>query len=181
MMLLRSLLHRWVRQNDGMAVMETAMLFPILLVMLLGVYDVGHAITVNHKMITASNAAADLLTRSQSVSDRSLDQAIKAAGLAMNPYADSDDIGIDIISVQYDDDDQPEILWRESKNMASNGGLEAQAADRSFGLGTKGEGVLMVTVLYDYEPTFGSMVINAFRMREVAFSRGRRSSVVTRE
>ena len=172
-------LRRWTRQESGMALMETAFLFPVLLVMLLGVYDVGHAITVNHKMITASNVAADLLTRTQSVSSSELDQAIKAAGLAMNPYANENNIGIDIISVQYDEDDDPEILWRESRNMGD--GLQADAAARSFGLGTKGEGVLMVTVLYDYTPTFGSMVINAFRMREVAFSRGRRSSVVTRD
>ena len=181
MISLSALLHRWARQKDGMAVMETAMLFPVLLVMLLGVYDVGHAITVNHKMITASNAAADLLTRGQTVSDRSLDQAIKAAGLAMNPYAGANDIGIDIISVQFDDDDEPQVLWRETRNMGGSGALEADAAERSFGLGTKGEGVMMVTVLYDYKPTFGSMVIDAFRMREVAFARGRRSSVVARE
>lgn len=161
-----------------MAVMETAMLFPVLLVMLLGVYDVGHAITVNHKMITASNVAADLLTRKQAVSNNDLEQAIMAAGLAMNPYANDQDIGIDIISVQYDENDDPVMLWRETRNMGD--GLEADAVSRTFGLGTEGEGALMVTVLYDYTPTFGSIVIDAFRMREVAFARGRRSSVVTR-
>lgn len=175
------LLNRFLRQESGMALMETAMLFPILLVMLFGIYDVGHAITANHKMITASNVAADLLTRTQSVSDRELDQAIEAAGLAMRPYDTSGGLRIDIISVRFDDDDEPVVLWRESRNMTGDLSPDPDAADRTYGLGTKGEGVMMVTVVYDYEPTFGNMVIKKFRLRETAFARGRRSSVVTRD
>jgi hypothetical protein len=40
---------------------------------------------------------------------------------------------------------------------------------------------MIVTVLYDYVPTFGNVVIKNFRLRETAFARGRRSSVVSRE
>lgn len=172
-----SLFQCWFRQTEGVALMETAMLFPILLVMLFGVYDVGHAITANHKMITATQVAADLITRSQSVSDTEIDQAIEAAGLAMQPYETIAAMGIDIVSVQYDVDDEPVALWRETRNMT----VDENAVGKSTGLGTEGEGAVIVTIVYDYEPTFGSIVINAFRMRETAFARGRRSSVVSRE
>jgi len=176
-MILKTLFHRWMRQSEGVAIMETAMLFPILLVMLFGVYDVGHAITANHKMITATQVAADLVTRSQSVSDNELNQAIEAAGLAMQPYETSVGMGIDIVSVQFDENDEPVALWRETRNMTA----DESAIEKATGLGTEGEGAVVVSIVYDYEPTFGSMVINAFRMRETAFARGRRSSVVTRE
>lgn len=171
------ILRRWVRQVEGVALMETALLFPVLLVMLFGVYDVGHAITANHKMITATQVAADLITRTQSVSDSELNQAIEAAGLAMRPYETGANLGIDIVSVQYNQDDEPVALWRETRNMTA----DATAVERSTGLGTEGEGAVIVTIVYDYEPTFGHMVINAFRMKETAFARGRRSSVVSRE
>ena len=177
MIILSSLFRRWLRQAEGMALMETALLFPVLLVMLFGVYDVGHAITANHKMITATQVAADLIARTQSVSDSELNQAIEAAGLAMRPYETGNSLGIDIVSVRYDADDEPVALWRETRNMTA----DATAVDRSTGLGTEGEGAVIVTIVYDYAPTFGSMVIHAFRMKETAFSRGRRSSVVTRE
>jgi hypothetical protein len=173
------MLKRWKADTQGSALVEAAILFPVLLTMLFGVYDIGHAITANHKMITASQVAADLITRTPTVSTRELEQAIEAAGLAMAPYEAGDSIGIDIISVRFDVNDEPQQVWRETRNMTIPPG--DQTIEKSIGLGMSGEGALIVTVLYDYEPTFGSMVIDSFRMRETAFARGRRSSVVTRE
>lgn len=174
-----NLIKRWKSQTQGAALMEAAILFPVLLTMLFGVYDIGHAITVNHKMITASQVAADLITRTPTVSTNELNQAIEAAGLAMAPYADSSNIGIDVISVRFDEDDNPQQVWRETRNMNTND--NEAALEKSRGLGTEGEGALVVTVLYDYVPTFGNVVIKSFRLRETAFARGRRSSVVSRE
>ena len=173
----RTLFHRWLGRTDGVAMMETAMLFPILLVMLFGVYDVGHAITANHKMITAAQVAADLITRSQTASDADINQAVEAAGLAMQPYESAAAMGIDIVSVRFDANDLPVELWRETRNMTADEG----AVDKSTGLGTEGEGAVIVTIVYDYEPTFGHTIINTFRMRETGFARGRRSSIVSRE
>lgn len=175
----KKIARRWFCDEEGSALVEAGFLFPVLLIMLFGVYDVGHAITANHKMITASQVAADLITRTPSVSPSELNQAVAAAGQAMSPYADAGDIGIDIISVRFDEDDNPEEVWRHSRNMGTD--ANSNAIQRSFGLGTSGEGAVIVTIRYDYEPTFGSMVIKKFRMRETAFARGRRSSVVSRE
>jgi Flp pilus assembly protein TadG len=178
-MMIANLIRRWKSQTQGAAMMEAAILFPVLLTMLFGVYDIGHAITANHKMITASQVAADLITRTPSVSTDELNQAIEAAGLAMAPYADGSSIGIDIISVRFDEDDNPQQVWRETRNMNIN--QNDAALEKSRGLGTEGEGAMIVTVLYDYVPTFGNVVIKNFRLRETAFARGRRSSVVSRE
>lgn len=173
------LIMRWKSQTQGAALMEAAILFPVLLTMLFGVYDIGHAITVNHKMITASQVAADLIARTPTVSTEELNQAIEAAGLAMAPYADGASIGIDVISVRFDEDDEPQQVWRRTRNMSTDD--NAGALEKSTGLGTEGEGALIVTVLYDYVPTFGNIVIKSFRLRETAFARGRRSSVVSLE
>lgn len=173
------MLMQWRSQTQGSALMEAAILFPVLLTMLFGVYDIGHAITTNHKMITASQVAADLIARTPTVSAEELNQAIEAAGLAMAPYADSSSIGIDIISVRFDEDNEPQEVWRRTQNMSVED--NAGALEKSAGLGTKGEGALVVTVLYDYVPTFGNVVIKNFRLRETAFARGRRTSVVSLE
>lgn len=168
----------WRKAEDGVALMETAMLFPVLLLMIFGVYDVGHAITVNHKMITASQMVADLITRKQVVTTADIDDSIVAARLALQPYASSaTDFGIDIVSVEFDENDEPRALWRETRNMAEDSNLVL----RTTGLGTDGEGVVAVTLSYRYRPTFGNMVIEEFGMRETAFARGRRSPTVSRE
>lgn len=185
MVMLAGLINRWKKKTQGSALVESAILFPVLMTMLFGVYDIGHAITVNHKMITASQVAADLVTRSRSVSEEDINQAIEAAGLAMAPYADSSSIGIDIISVRFDDNDDPKEVWRRSRNLVVGEEIDSdpnkRTIDKSKGLGTTGEGAMIVTVIYDYVPTFGSAVIKEFRLRETAFARGRRSSVVSFE
>ncbi len=173
-----ALIQKWIHKKDGVALMETAMLYPTLLVMIFGVYDVGHAITVNHKMITASQMMADLITRQKAVSAAEINEAVESARLAMIPYASGvDDFGVDIISVEFDEDDDPVQLWRETRNMAAQGNL----LERTTGLGTVGEGVVAVTVTYRYRPTFGYVLINEYLMSETAFARGRKSATVTQE
>lgn len=175
---IRTFIQKCSRDESGTALVEAVLIFPTLLVMLFGIYDVGHAITANHKLITASQVVADLVTRGRTVTTAELDDAIEAARLALQPYAtDQGDFGVDIVSVQFNADDEPVQLWRETRGMDEQGNL----IEKTTGLGTEGEGAVAVTVLYDYEPTFGNFVIEGFRMRETAFARGRRSSTVTRE
>lgn len=175
---MRGLLKTWRKNQEGSALMEAAVLFPTLLVMIFGIYDVGHAITANHKMITASQMIADLVTRNVTVTDDDIDEAITAARLAMQPYVTSNDgFGIDIVSVQFDDDDEPVALWRETRNMAP----DADLVDKTTGLGTEGGGAVAISMVFDYRPTFGNVVIEQFRMREVAFARGRKSATVTKD
>jgi hypothetical protein len=129
-------------------------------------------------MITASQVVADLITRGQFVSEGEIDEAVEAARLAMRPYATSlGEFGVDIASIQFDEDDEPVVLWRDTRGMDPDAG----AVERSAGLGVEGEGVVVVTLLYDYAPTFGHYVINDFRMRETAYARGRRSSIVYKQ
>ena len=168
----------WKKTEDGVALMETAMLFPVLLVMIFGVYDVGHAITVNHKMITASQMVADLITRKQVVTTADIDDSIVAARLALQPYASSaTDFGIDIVSVEFDENDEPRALWREKPEMGGESKLPLRKTSPRADGGVVGAAALS----YCYRPTFGNMVIEAFGMRETAFARGRRSPIVSRE
>jgi Flp pilus assembly protein TadG len=174
--MIRKIENFW-RQREGSAAMEAAMFFPILMTMIFGVFDLGHAITSNHKMITGTQVIADLVARNSTISSSSIDQAIDAGALAMLPYAKTaNDFGIDIVSVKFDDNANPTVIWRETRNMDP----DDTAVGKSKGLGTSGEGAMVVTMVYDYKTTFGNIVIPSYRMRETAFSRGRHSSVVTK-
>ena len=173
-----NLISSFIRKRNGSSGVEAALLLPVLMTMLFGVFDLGHAITANHKMITATQVIADLVTRNPTVSDSDITQSIEAGVLSMNPYATSEnDFGIDIASVQFDSNGDPQVLWRTTQNMSPD---DTAVADTK-GLGAAGEGAVVVTMIYDYKPTFGGSVIPAYRMRERAFARGRRSSIVTKQ
>jgi Flp pilus assembly protein TadG len=166
---------RFVRREDGSAAIEAALLFPILMVILMGMVDIGDATLTNQKVISGSQLAADLLARDSTASTSDIDNAVEAARLALMPYPTAS-FGIDIASIQFDEDGAPVVLWRVTRNMAAND----VAVESSEAIGAPGEGVLIVTVQYQFEPTFSGHIIGPFTMQEVAFVRGRKSPTVTR-
>lgn len=167
----------WWHKEDGIAAAEFAMIFPVLFFLLLGMVDLGQGILTNKKVITASQMAADLVTRQLIADDDDLADAILAAQLAIQPL-NSDNLGIDIASIRFEGDNaDPTVIWRETVNMPPNGTIEAS----SDGLGVENEGLIAVTTQYTFQPTFVGRFINEINMREVSYMRGRRNSFVARE
>lgn len=167
---------RWANEEHGVAAIETVMLFPILISLLLGCYDIGRGINVNQKTIAAAQIIGDLIARDRSVTFSSLQEIITAGRLAFDPYP-SDTFGYDIVSVQFDEDGDPVVLWRVTQNAPEND----TAVESSTALGGPGEGVVIVTAVYNYRPYFVNFVVDEINMQEVAFLRGRRSATVACE
>ena len=172
-MIVKNIGQYW-KNEDGVSALETAMLFPILFAMLMAIYDLGQGVVINQKTIAASQVIADLISRNEVVDVDLISDITNAGELALDPYP-SAPFGYDIASVEFDEDGDPIILWRLTENMDEN---EA-AINSTVGLGAEGEGVVVVSVVYSYEPFFTDFVIDSFDMREVAFLRGRKSATVT--
>lgn len=166
----------WDNQQ-GIAATEFAMIFPVLFFLLLGMIDLGNGILTNKKVITASQMAADLVTRQLVADDVDINDAVLAARMAIQPL-DTTSFGIDIAAVRFEGDNaDPTVIWRDTVGMSPNGAVE----DLSDGLGVENEGLIAVTVQYTFEPTFVGRFIDQIDMREVSFMRGRRNSFVARE
>ncbi len=172
----KKLLARWIGEEDAIAAVEAAMIFPIMLTLFMGVYDAGFAVLANQKAIRASQVVADLITRQNIVDAGDVSEAIEAGRLAFEPL-DNSSYGVDIVSVRFDEDANSEIVWRETQNMTPI----PDALERVAALADEDEGVVMVSVQYQYVPKFAGFVMESFEMMEVAFSRGRSSPVVTYE
>jgi Flp pilus assembly protein TadG len=173
---LKKLTSRWAAETHASASAEAALVFPILLMLLLGTFDMGNGVLANQKAIRASQIVADLVTRNMSVSATEVNESIMAGELAFAPM-DSSSYGVDIVSIRFDDDANPEIVWRETRNMNAN----ASVLDDVMSLAEAGNGVVVVTVRYLFEPVFAGFVVNEIPMEEVAFARGRRSAVVNHD
>ncbi len=166
----------WARDEKGFGATEFALIFPILMILVLAVWEVGTAISINQKAIGATQIVADLVARESTVTDDMLAEAVQAGRLVLQPY-DTDLYGVDIVSVRFAANGDPELVWRETVDMAESGTL----IERTRGLGNEGEGALAVIVTYEYTPILGGRVLNPITFAEVAFSRGRKSAVVCRE
>lgn len=166
---------RWARDENGVAAVEAGLLFPVMLTLVLGMVDIGNAILSNQKTITSSQLAADLIARKEAVSTADINDAVEAARLAIEPFPTTT-FGIDIVSIRFDEDGAPQVIWRDTRNMGPNDNAVASTAT----FGEPGEGVVIVSVVFRYEPVFAGFVIDEIPMMEVAFVRGRKSPVVNR-
>jgi len=183
-LLKNSLPARWLREQEALAVTEGALLFPMMISLLMAVYDIGQGVVVNQKNMTASQIVGDLITRYQQVNMDLIDDITTAGEMAFDPYQ-TESYGFDIVSVQFDDDGDAVQLWRVTNNMSPN----LNALSDAQGLGDPGEGVIVVSVGYRYEPFFskyvfdgipylGNFTMEEIKMMEVAFLRGRRVAVI---
>lgn len=169
------ILKKWVKEENGLAAVEAALIFPIMLVLMLGVVDLGNAILANQKAVRASQVVADLIARNNTVTQAEVNEAIEAGRLAFEPL-NSTSYGVDIVSIRFDEDAEGEIVWRDTVNMSPVsdplGSVDA--------LATENEGVVMVSVQYVFDPVFANFTISGFTMREVGFSRGRSTPVINK-
>ncbi len=165
---------RWAQEQQATAFMETVILFPVLISLLMGTFDLGQGINANQKTIGASQIIGDLITRDRSVTMSSLGDIIIAGELALEPF-DTASFGYDIASVQFDATGNPVVLWRVTANMPAND----DAIASTKGLGSEGDGVVVVTSAYNYVPYFSHFIVDEIKMKEIAFLRGRKSSTVT--
>lgn len=163
----------WFNTEDGTAAVEAALVFPILLTLFLGTFDLGNGILANQKTIRASQVTADLVARSSTIDSTMLDEAIEAGELALNPLSTAT-FGVDVVSISFDDDANAVIEWRETRNMSPVGDV----LSRVESLAQAGEGVLVVTVQYEFHPVFAGFLVNNIPMQETAFARSRQGAVV---
>lgn len=168
-----SLVRYW-GEEKGNALAEAAILIPVFISLLAGVYDLGQGIVLNQKSIKSSQVIADLVSRNREVDLATVNDIIRAGRMAIEPY-DTDPYGYDIVSVLYDEDGLPVVKWRVTQNMLPNDEAIDSVVDT---LELINQGLVIVTTEYTYRPYFAEFITDEIVMREVAFLRGRGSSLV---
>lgn len=173
----RKTLRQLWRQDEAVAAIEAGFIFPILMMVLCGMIDIGAALMANLKVTNACQIVADLLARDRFTNDAQISDAVVAGRLAINPL-NTASYGVDIVGIQYVGTTlTPTERWRETVNMEEN----EDVLDRSAGLGLQNEGVVAVTVNYTFRPFFAGYIMNDVQMREEAFVRGRKGLFVERQ
>lgn len=157
----------------GLAFIESALILPLMLVVLFGLFDLGQAMIINQKVTAAAHIASDLITRKPTITQTDLNNAVGGAQLVIDPYS-RNPLGIDIVGIEFNEENNPVEIWRHTDNMTASNSLVSDAD----GLGLEGEGVVAVRTVYTYTPVFAGNLFGTFDMEETAYLRGRRTSVV---
>lgn len=165
----------WLVREDGVAAVEYALVFPMMLVLMLGVFDLGYGMLAAQKTIRASQVTGDLIARNKSVDETDIQEAIDAGEVALTPF-DTSRYDYRILSIEFTDDSGAyDVLWERSSSGSS---FDDAFANSLSAIAEEGEGLVIVQVRYRYVPIFADVVMSEMTFGEIAFLRGRLSRTV---
>ncbi|HVR57492.1 MAG TPA: TadE/TadG family type IV pilus assembly protein [Pseudolabrys sp.] len=176
--------------RSGLAAVEFAMIFPIMVVLYFGVVEFSSAIAVDRKATQVARTLSDLTSQSMTVADTDIKNFGEAAKAIMTPYPPSPlvssitEVYIDKVS------GVARVQWSKGLTIGPTGDVSiAAAAPHNPGdvvtlplalVAAKGTFVIWSEVSYKYTPAVGIMLAQTgITFRDVAYTRPRLVLCVT--
>lgn len=169
---------------SGLAAVEFAMVFPIMVVLYFGVVEFSSAIAVDRKATQVARTLSDLTSQSSSVADADLISFGQAAKAIMTPYPASPLVSA-ITEVYVDvSTGVARVQWSKGLTISTTGDV-AIAATAPHNPGdvvvlptslvvAKGTYVIWSEVTYTYTPAVGYMIAKTGKVfNDVAYTRPR--------
>ncbi|KRQ93473.1 hypothetical protein CQ10_07790 [Bradyrhizobium valentinum] len=170
--------------RSGLAAVEFAMIFPMMLVMFFGVVELSAAISADRKATLVARTLSDLTSQAKSVADADLKNFGEAAKAIMTPYPPSPLISS--ITELYVDDPSgvARVQWSKGLTIDASGNVSiAPTAPHNPGdvvplpstlTAAKGTYVIWSEVSYKYTPAVGYMLAKTgLTFKDAAFTRPR--------
>jgi len=174
---MRALWRRFRHCSRGLAASEFALIAPILALVYCGVVEITALILVQRKVIAATQSTADLITQEATVTNSDIADIEVAARLIFTPYS-TGNLSMTFASIRFDSTTgEPLLEWQEQSGGGVGG---ATLVPLAVGMGLPGEGLVITVVTYAYTPIFADLITGTIMLTERAFTRPRRSKVVTR-
>ncbi len=157
-----------------MAAVEFALIAPTLIVLVMGVLEMSFRFRAKEEVTRYVHQVCDLVSRERELTTDEIQAVYDAAIFLMTPLENTSELDIDVSSIGYDDDAEPEMLWR--RYAGSEVGLSLSDA---LELGAAGESVIRVGVRYRYEsPITNILGGTAMTLVVEAFARPRLVRVI---
>jgi Flp pilus assembly protein TadG len=138
-----------------MALVEFAILFPVLLVMYTGIFTLTDAISCNRKVTTTARAVTDLATRYSSLSEAEATTIVNASAQVLYPYSSSNS-KIVLSEIRVVNATQATVVW----SKANTGTAHTAGSTISIPANTAATDTYLILgeVRYTYTPSiwFGS-------------------------
>ncbi|MEO0399818.1 MAG: hypothetical protein AAF224_10420 [Pseudomonadota bacterium] len=147
---------RFLRAEEGSAVVEFAFLAPALIMFMLASVVSFDAVRALRQMSTAASTVSDLATRIAEMDDSTRDAIFVTAEALLGHYAEHNPYNITITSVANelgDGEDTLEVVWSESKTSGSEV-TNASLSGYDLPEIPDGESIIMVEVDVQYDAAF---------------------------
>ena len=163
--------------EQGAALIEFTLVFPILVALLFGVVEFSQAFAVSRKLSYAAATVSDLVAQMPKVTDADLEDIANVADTLLAPYTPAQ-LGLVITSVQADKDNKTTVGWSWSHGT----GATAHAGNAAYGLPAgvidPNTSIIVAETNYQFTPTIGLYLTGVIRLTGVAYFRPRAVSIV---
>jgi Flp pilus assembly protein TadG len=162
---------RFCRDREGVALVEFAMLMPVMLVAYVGMVEVVQLVMVNRKVTQLTSALSDLTARVQSVSPAEVENIFNAAQTILMPY-DYNNASMVIANVVIDATGVAKVCWSNERNGVAPGrGTTVIVPDS---VRVPNTSVIMAHASYKYTPNLGYVITGTLTLGDHAiFARPR--------
>jgi Flp pilus assembly protein TadG len=169
-----------MRDRRGVSAIEFAFIAPLLILIYVGVAEIGNLLTVYRRTATVAATASDLTAQVKSVSTADLQDIVAASSSILTPY-DPAPLKIVISSVVADDKNKGKVAW-----SYANKGTGLNPDDPytlPAGLTEPGSSVIVAEITYAFTPLLDLPEIfslDPFNIERTFYSRPRRSLAVAK-
>ena len=110
---------RWRADERGSVAIESAIIFPVLVLIFLGMVEMSQAFTVKRRVQNVANSTADLVAQSQTVTTSDLNDIASIGAQLMLPFS-STGLTLTITSVAEDTQNKVTVQWSCSWSSLSS-------------------------------------------------------------
>ena len=170
-------MRKFLRNRRGSILIEAAIAFPVLIVILLGMVEFGQAFTVKRRNAQVASTAADLVAQVSCVTTGDLQDVSKVAAAILAPFSYSAAIaGLRITSVMQNANNAT-VQWSYASGTlgaASQGGTYSLPA----GLASQDQAVVIAEASYNFTPAIGTFLTSVITFSAKAYNKPRLTSSV---
>ena len=171
---------RLIRDRRGVSAIEFAMIAPILVLLYVGIAEIGNALTIYRRTSTVASTAADLTAQVKTVSTSDLQDIVGASSSILTPYSTTP-LKIVLSSIVADQSNNGKVTWSYASKGSARGTNSAYAVPA--GLTEPNSSVIVAEITYAFTPLVNltsAFSPGSFEMKRTFYARPRRSLTVAK-
>jgi Flp pilus assembly protein TadG len=159
-------LRGFAHARRGIAAIEFAVLMPLFLILYLGTFEVGQAISIKLNNGLAARTVADLASQYTNIYNADMTSILGASTTVMAPYS-TQSFSVTVSEVTVDTNGNATVTWSDSRNGTAR--AVGQSVTLPAGLNTPGASLIWGETQYVYTPGLGYVLTGSITLSNQIF------------
>jgi Flp pilus assembly protein TadG len=174
---LRAIVAHFVRAHGGVAAVEFAMIAPVMLLLLLGTFEVSQGIAAKRKVVLTASTVANIVTQYSSISaSQQMPDILSAADTVLTPFASSNAV-VTVSSINIDAQGKATIGWSKALNGSAR--AVGQAVTVPAALAVANTSLIFGETTYSYTPVVDFMKFGTSNLYSSVYMLPRSGTTIT--